>query len=160
MFEAVCKRAFKVFYVIPKLDKTTSSLKRNSVGWWVNGAVAPIQQPSDGGLQTPSPAGTKHWPTSSPHPDLSLSIWPSLHYKSTPDPCSAFQHFSNWFHVYSFSSKRQSVTDEQLDSKTVRQLCFWIWGKMTACLFVFATILIWNGYSKCKTGQTFFFFLV
>ena len=60
---------------------------------------------------------------------------------------------SNWFHVYSFASKRQSVTGEQLDLKK-RHNCFWIRGGITACLFVFATRLTWSGYSKCKTGQT------
>lgn len=82
------------------------------MGWWLNAVVTPIQQPSDGGLKTPLPDDQL----------IRLSIWPSMLYKSTPDPYSTFQHPLIDFMCIALPP-RQSVTDRQFNSwKTVSLL--------------------------------------
>lgn len=120
------KRKFKVMFCF------TGS---NRMGWWVNGVVAPIQQPNDEGLQTPSPAGTEHWPTS---PSWSVSL--NMAVTALQINSRSTQHIpapSNWFHVYSFASKRQSVTNEQLDSKKPNSFAFEYKGKLLVACFSF-----------------------
>lgn len=67
-----------------------------------------------------------------PPPDLSLSIWRSLLYKSTPDPCSTFQHLLIDFMciVLPQKVKLYTVTDEQLESKKPNSFAFEFKGKL------------------------------
>lgn len=105
---------------------------------WVNGVVAPIQQPSDGDTIT-------SWDTTlSPLPSalirlslpLSLSIWPSLLYKSTPDPRSTFQHLLINFMCIALPQKDNLLQTSSIVQET-KVLCFYIQGKIACCLFLF-----------------------
>lgn len=155
MFEAICKRAFKVvfFSCNPKTWQNNLGPQEELCGTmskWCCGtnSAAKWWRPPDtitSWDQTLTHFFPPPWSVSLNMAIAALQI-NSRSMQRIPAP-------SNWFHVYSFASKRQSVTGEQLDSKK-RHNCFWIRGGITACLFVFATRLTWSGYSKCKTGQT------
>lgn len=124
---ALIEKGFQVILCNPKKHEAISKVGRSSVGWngavwWVNSVVAPIWQPSGGGLQTPSPAGTQHWPPPPLPPNLSDSIWPSVLYRSTPDPCSTFQHLLIGFMCTALPQKDNLLQMNKLDFKEGKQL--------------------------------------
>lgn len=146
MFEAICKRAFKVvfFSCNPKTWQNNLGPQEELCGTmskWCCGtnSAAKWWRPPDtitSWDQTLTHFFPPPWSVSLNMAIAALQI-NSRSMQRIPAP-------SNWFHVYSFASKRQSVTGEQLDSKK-RHNCFWIRGG-NYCLpvcFCYKTNLEW-----------------
>lgn len=109
-----------------------SSLNRNSVGWnrmqrWVNGAVAPIQLPSDADTITSWATRLSHFPPP----------WSDFHNMAIPAPeinSRSMQHIPapfNQFHVYSFASKTIICYRRAAIFQETKLLRSYISGKMT-----------------------------